>query len=157
MSKICCFTGHRSINSSQYGAIQKKLFAVLCELVENDGVTDFRAGGAVGFDTLAAFCVLALKKRYPHIKLHLILPCKDQDKNFREDMREFYRYVIKVADSVTYTQEKYHSGVMLIRNRALVDGADVCVAYLKSLKGGTYQTVNLARRAKVKVINIAKE
>ena len=41
---------------------------------ENSGYLYFGAGGALGFDTLAAQTVLDLKKDYPQIKLILVLP-----------------------------------------------------------------------------------
>lgn len=45
----------------------------------------FGAGGALGFDTLAAQCVLSLRKRYSHIKLILVLPCTTQTKGWSKD------------------------------------------------------------------------
>lgn len=145
MGKICTFTGHRDIPVEQYSNVINKLTDLLVYLVENEGYTDFRAGGAIGFDTIAALTVLELKKKYD-IKLHLILPCRDQDRYFTENQRTFYRFSIEYADSVTYTSERYSNRAMSIRNRALVNGADLCVAYLTRLTGGTYRTVTLARR-----------
>lgn len=129
----------------------------ITRLVQDEGVTDFRAGGARGFDTIAALCVLKLKKIHPEIKLHLILPCKDQDKHFEVAEKAIYKYVLDSADSISYVRERYSSGVMAVRNRALVDGADVCLAYLTRLSGGTYQTVGMARKSGVQVINVYKK
>lgn len=154
MSKICCFTGHRALPRSA----EKELFArienTLRNLIINEGYVHFRAGGAIGFDTIAAISVLNLKKEFPHIKLHLILPCKDQDRYMNRFEKRFYRYTIDNADSVTYIQDRYSNGVMARRNRALVDGSDICVAFLAHAKGGTFQTVNMARKAKITVLNL---
>lgn len=156
MSKICCFTGHREILASTHQELYAKLEKKMIELIENENFTDFRAGGAKGFDTIAAMTVLKLKKRYPHIKLHLMLPCKDQDRYFLPLEKQLYRFIIAQADSVVYIQEKYSREAMFARNRALIDGSDLCVAYLGRLSGGTYQTVNYARKKKVKTINLLK-
>lgn len=156
MSKICCFTGHRVIKDVDPDLIIKKLEALLVDLIENEHFTDFRAGGAVGFDSIAALVVLNLKERYPHIKLHLILPCKNQDKYFTKKEKTVYRYILSRADDVCYLQEKYSSGVMLARNNALVNGSDLCVAFMTRLRGGTYQTVNLARKNDTKVISVLR-
>ena len=156
MSKICCFTGHRTMSSMPASTIKLKLENALINLIKNEDFTDFRAGGAIGFDSVAALAVLKLKMKYPHIKLHLMLPCKDQDKYFSPIEKEIYQFIIDNADSVTYIQEHYSDGVMFARNRALVDGADLCFAYLEKLEGGTYQTVNYARKQKVKAINLLK-
>ena len=156
MPKICCFTGSRDIVRASYEDIYLHLSKLIVELIEKEGFTDFRAGGARGFDTIAAFCICDLKKHYPSIKLHLILPCKDQDKLFSPKERAVYRTLLEKADSVTFLQEKYDSGVMFRRNRALVDGSDLCVAFLQKLSGGTYQTVNYARKQGVKTVNLLK-
>lgn len=156
MSKICCFTGHRKITVLTHKEICVKLEKKLIELIENEDFTDFRAGGAKGFDSIAAITVLKLKKDYPQIKLHLILPCKDQEKYFSPLEKQLYKYTLANADSIVYMQENYSREAMFARNRALVDGADFCVAYLEKLEGGTYQTVNYARKNKVKTINLLK-
>ena len=82
MSKICCFTGHRKIVSLPPNELSSKLENKLIELIDNEDFSEFRAGGATGFDSVAALTVLKLKNKYPHIKLHLFLPCKTQDMYF---------------------------------------------------------------------------
>ena len=156
MSKICCFTGHRNFSQETAQEIISRLEDTLINLIENEDFSDFRAGGAIGFDSFAALTVLKLKKKYTHIKLHLVLPCKDQDKYFSKMEKEIYHFVLNNADSVTYIQENYSEGVMFARNRALVDGVDLCIAYLSMLEGGTYQTVTYAKRKKIRTINILK-
>jgi uncharacterized phage-like protein YoqJ len=155
MSKICCITGHRELSHSNKYIIEKTL-EVITDLIENEGVTDFRAGGAMGFDTLAAAAVAGLKVKYPHIKLHLIIPHHGHDRDFSEFYKKMFEFTLQNADTVTYIQKRYAPGVMQVRNAALVRGADVCVSYMTRLRGGTYQTVNMARRDKIKVINIGK-
>lgn len=156
MSKICCFTGHREIKKIKPSVLANRLDKTIVELVENEDVTDFRAGGAKGFDTIAALHVLKFKQKYPHIKLHLILPYKKQAAGFTRFEKQLYDFVLQNADTVHYTSEKYYDGVLFARNRELVDGADVCVALLEVLVGVTYQTVNLARKQKTKVINLVR-
>ena len=89
--KSCCFTGHRVIPQESY----YRVLFLLRQTVENkikEGYTDFYAGGALGFDTLAALTVLRLKMMYKNIRLHLILPCISQaDKWSREDKRMYER------------------------------------------------------------------
>jgi uncharacterized phage-like protein YoqJ len=156
MSKICCLTGHREIRKANSLKLIESLESTLTTLIENEDVTDFRAGGAKGFDTIAAVTVLKFKQKYPHIKLHLILPYKNQSAGYTEHEKQLYDFVLKSADSVHYTAQNYYDGVLLARDRELVNGADFCVAYLEVLSGGTYYTVNYARKNKVKVFNVYK-
>jgi len=73
----CCFTGHRNIQSDELPRIQKQLESELEKLI-NQGVKNFCAGGALGFDTIAALAVIKSKKEFPHVRLVLVLPCKEQ-------------------------------------------------------------------------------
>ena len=75
--KTCCFTGHRHIPPEHLPVILKKLNDTLTTYIRQ-GYQYFGAGGALGFDTLAAQTVINLKEQYPNIKLILVLPCKDQ-------------------------------------------------------------------------------
>ena len=83
MKNLCvCFTGHRVIPAHKAPVVASRLYDTLKELVR-EGFCEFAAGGALGFDTLAAKVVLALKKEFPIIKLRLILPCPDQTKGWK--------------------------------------------------------------------------
>ena len=153
--KTVCFTGHRTIPMLKKWKIEKKLKETLEALIDN-GYCYFGAGGALGFDTIAAQTVLGLKKKHPEIKLILVLPCKNQTRGWEEKDVSVYESIIEQADKVVYTQEHYDRGCMLKRNRHLVDNSSVCVAYLTEEKGGTAYTVNYANQKGVKVINIAE-
>ena len=135
--------------------IEKKLKEALEALIE-EGYCYFGAGGALGFDTIAAQMVLNLKKKYPEIKLILVLPCKNQTRGWDEKDISVYESIMEQADKVVYTQEHYDRGCMFKRNRHLIDNSSVCVAYLTEEKGGTAYTVNYANQKGVKVINIAE-
>ena len=153
--KTVCFTGHRTIPMLKKWKIEKKLKESLEALIDN-GYCYFGAGGALGFDTIAAQTVLGLKKKHPEIKLILVLPCKNQTRGWEEKDVSVYESIIEQADKVVYTQEHYDRGCMFKRNRHLVDNSSVCVAYLTEEKGGTAYTVNYANQKGVKVINIAE-
>lgn len=116
----------------------------------------FGAGGALGFDTLAAQCVLSLRKRYSHIKLILVLPCTTQTKGWSKDDIAVYEEIKSQADKVVYTSHDYFRGCMHKRNRHLVDNSSACISYLTENKGGTFYTVNYAKSKGVEVINIAE-
>ncbi len=68
--KTCCFTGHRKIPPDRNELVARRLKDGIAILIEQ-GYTFFRVGGALGFDTLEARVVLALKASYPQIKLTL--------------------------------------------------------------------------------------
>lgn len=155
-STTCCFTGHRKIPPEEKSEISRRLKNTLLRLIE-EGYMYFGAGGALGFDTLAAQCVLSLRKRYPHIKLILVLPCTAQTKGWSKDDIAVYEEIKSQADKVVYTSHDYFQGCMFRRNRHLVNGSSVCIAYLTQEKGGTAYTVNYAQQNNVQVINLAAQ
>lgn len=152
----CCFTGHRVIpfgKRAQLAAILDRRIAALFDV----GFTEFRAGGARGFDALAAERVLAFKASHPACHLHLFLPCRDHDKGWNAHDRAELEDLCARADSVTYVREHYSADCMHARNRALVDGSDLCLAYLTANRGGTLYTCSYALKQGVHLINVAEE
>ena len=151
--KICAFTGHRNIPYEDIISMPEKLGKLIERLI-SEGVCEFRCGGAQGFDTIAALKVLEAKKQHADVRLALYLPCKDQAKAWSDRAKAVYEKVIEMADSVTYTAEFYKTGCMHTRNRAMINGADVCVAYCTSDSGGTAYTIAYARSKGINVITI---
>lgn len=152
----CCFTGHRAFSAAVAAELITRLDAVL-ERLYAEGVRDFRTGGALGFDTLAALRVIALRERHPDCTLSLILPCRDQANRWSAKDRALYERVLAAADHVTVLFEVYTPECMHARNRALVDGSDYCVAFLTKNSGGTLYTCSYALKKGVELINLADD
>jgi len=144
MGKECCFTGHREFYEEK-GRLSAALTKLLRSLIEK-GYDTFRVGGAMGFDMFAADEVLEMKKEFPHIQLHIYVPCLDQNKHYPQEQKKRYLEQINAADKIFCISQKYYSGCMQKRNRALVDGADFCIAYLRHSGGGTDYTVHYAEK-----------
>ena len=154
-NQTVCFTGHRKIPPEQVDALTRQLKSTLIQLI-NDGYRYFGAGGALGYDTLAAQTVLELKTQYPDVKLILVLPCLSQTRGWSARDIEIYEDIKNKADKVVYTSQEYTKGCMHKRNRHLVDNSSVCVCYLTESTGGTAYTVDYARRNKLTVINLGE-
>jgi len=152
--QTACFTGHRRIPAEQVGEICEHLNDAIVNLIER-GYCFFCAGGALGFDTLAAQAVIAMKKQYPYIRLILVLPCFSQAKNWNEYDRMIYERIKSQADKVVYTGQEYTKDCMHRRDRYLVDNSSACICYLTERIGGTAYTVDYARRQGLEVIYTA--
>ena len=151
--KTCCFTGHREI-TLPVETIQYNLEKQLKELISS-GVIYYGAGGALGFDTIAALTVIKLRQIYPHIKLIMVLPCKEQTKGWNSNDIEIYNYILNQSDKVVYTSENYYPGCMHKRNRHLVNNSSHCICYLEKNTGGTAYTVNYAKEKGLTIYNVA--
>lgn len=150
------FTGHRDLSFIESTLLKRRLERTLVQLIES-GVIYFGAGGAIGADTCFELAVLKLKHRYPHIKLILVLPCRSQTRGWKEEDIRVYEEIKSKADKVVYISEEYTPGCMHKRNRHLVDHSGTCIAFLKKQSGGTAYTVNYARVANLRIINLAEQ
>ena len=149
------FTGHREAYSEE---LRGKLSDKVEELI-NSGADTFCAGGAAGFDTLAAETVLDLQGGYPWISLKLILPCPPeiQTARFPKEAKEQYYRVLKNADSTEIISPQYTGECMKLRNMRLVRLADALVCYYNEEQryaSGTGQTVRMAQKKGIDVINL---
>lgn len=155
MAGTVCFTGHRQISDAEYTPLMEAL-RVEIEKQIRGGAMDFRTGGALGFDTMAALSVLSLRREYPDIRLHLILPCPTQTQDWSPSDIRLYEQIMEQADSARFVSSFYYNGVLQVRNRALVEGSDTCIAFLKNSHGGTAYTSALAIKKGLEFVNLAE-
>lgn len=155
--KTVCFTGHRNISNTEI--IRCKLKKILEILVKND-ITEFYTGGAVGFDTISAYTIIELRKKYPNIKLNLVLPCckKEQTLKWNKSQINDYEKIFSEADTIQFVSEHYFNGCMKLRNARLIELADYCICFYnpKKYKSGTAQTVHMAKNKNIEIINISE-
>ena len=140
--RICAFTGHRSLEEDLSKSALKKQVK---EMIKK-GVDTFLCGMAVGFDLLAAETVLALKKKYPSVKLIACIPCYGQERFFLEEDKKRYAVLVQNADEKTVLAEHYYKGCMQKRDIYMADRADVMLAYCKKETGGAAFTVRYFQR-----------
>ena len=152
--KACCFSGHRSLSDRHIPYMHEYLKTQLAQLCAM-GCRTFYAGGAVGFDTIAALEVLKLKADFPEVKLHLLLPYPGQADHFSASEKSTYEFIKERANSFLYLYPAYVPECMYARNRALVEHSELLLCYLIRRRSGTMYTVNYARRRGVPVINLA--
>lgn len=157
--KTCAFTGHRPQNLP-FGFneedeccinLKKTLREQIINLIENEGVTHFISGMAIGVDMYAAEIVLDLKARYPNITLESAIPCETQAVKWSMAQRERYYDIAARCDKETMLQSRYSPDCMDKRNRYMVDHADYIIAVWDGKPSGTGKTVMYAQ-SKGKVI-----
>ena len=133
------FTGHRIIPENMKERVSSSVYQCLLDAYDA-GYRKFYCGCALGFDTLAAFQTVRLRRRYPDVILSLAIPCEDQSSGWKEKDRDIYRRVLELADEKTVLSPFYYKGVMLSRNRYMADRSSLCICYLVRMSGGTAST-----------------
>ena len=161
--KTCAFTGHRPQNlpfgfneeDERCINLKKTLREQIINLIENEGITHFISGMAIGVDMYAAEIVLGLKASYPGITLESAIPCESQAAKWSEALRDRYFDIASKCDKETLIQTHYTPDCMDKRNRYMVDHADVLIAVWDGSPSGTGKTVRYAHQQgkSVTVIN----
>ena len=160
MSESICFTGHRTI-PTESGELEQQLNTLIEKMICNHKVTKFYAGGAYGFDALASKAILKLREKYPQITLHLVLPCSNEEQtaDWKDAQKREFEYILGFANSAEYISDHKTKSCMKDRNARLVDLASVgCICYWNpnDRRSGTGQTVRMAQRKGIEVINLFK-
>ena len=100
---------------------------------------------------LCGIIVREIAERHLDIQLVLLLPYTGFGEAFTaQDRAELLRQK-KAAAEVLYLSNHYFSGCMALRNRQLVEDADLCIAYLRRAPSGTAQTVSFAKEKGIEV------
>ncbi len=160
MGKSICFTGHRQIPKAEIHTLLERLRRLLCQAIA-DGFSEFYCGGAVGWDTYCGIVVLELQEMFPHIALHLVLPCppEEQSARFTEHQKTLYYRVYAMANTREIVCPSQTKNCMQRRNQRLVDQADCCICYCREngTRTGTAQTMRMARRKGIPIINVKNQ
>ena len=147
------FTGYRpeklpfreSESDAMYLRFRSSLYRVISRLAEL-GYREFISGVAMGFDTWVAEDVLRLKETDSDVLLECAVPFPTQADKWRTADKERRERILRAADSVVTVSEEYAKNAFFLRNRYMVDRADVIVCCFDGKTGGTAYTVEYARR-----------
>ena len=151
MGKICTFFGHRDTYLS--AEIRSKIRTTLIELIEKEGVDSFWFGSYGKFDAECADMTHSLKKEYPHIEMHLLLPYPTKQESGGD---AFYKEL--KFDSFSYFDPDklfFPRYTILKRNEYMVKNCDFLICYVICEWGGAYQAMQKAIRYKKRVFNFA--
>ena len=157
VSTKCFFTGHRILSNEDKKKLSQTLECLITKL-EKEGIYEYYAGGAVGFDYIAARAVISVRKKLPHLCLELCLPCYGSEKKWNDKEKYRFQLLKAEADRICYiSEEEYFDGCMQKRNKAMADICGTCVAFSKNPRSGTQKTVRYAESVGCRIINLADE
>ncbi len=147
--RICSLFGHRELWGEE--DFDEKLENALICAIENLGITDFYVGDYGKFDLFSALCLRRLKKKYPHIKIILVLAYLD--KKYSDADKEFNK---NTFDEIIYPpiESVHRKFAIFARNKWMVDTSDFVIFYVNCSYGGAYRTYEYAFRKKKNYINI---
>lgn len=151
----CCFTGHRNLPVGQEEEIWKRVYACLNPLLE-EGVRYFGVGGALGFDTLVAEKLLALRESQSQIRIILVQPFEGYQSRWTPAQQARAAAVEGRVDKVVVCCQTPSREAFLARDRHLVDGSAYCIGYCTRTTGGTAYTLRYAEKQGLQIYNVGE-
>ena len=113
------------------------------------------SGMALGVDQLFALAALEAKKQGADLELTACVPCHNYSRKWRYENKRTYDAILKEADSVEYVVDgEYTADCLELRNRYMVDRANLLLAVWDGSRSGTANCVRYAESKGVKVQRI---
>lgn len=148
------FFGHRYIiNPFQ---IESRIDIIIEKLIKEKQYVEFLVGRNGDFDQFVSSAIIRAKRKYRDDNSSLVLVLPYLTAEYRNNVEYFEEYY----DEIEICQEsaKVHfKSALQIRNRQMVDRADLIVCCIDHKSGGAYQTIQYAKKQNKKIINLVLE
>lgn len=148
------FFGHRNIyNSFQ---IENSLDMIIKGLIKEKTYVEFLVGRNGEFDQYVSSAIIRAKRKYKDDNSFHILVLPYATAEYMNNTRSFEKYY----DEIEICSESAHAhfkSAIQIRNRKMVDRADLIICCIEHKSGGAYQTIQYAQKHNKKIINLAAE
>ena len=147
------FFGHRFIDNPfrVEGRLEEHIYRLLSE----KEYVNFLVGRDGEFDQFASSAVLRVRKRYKDDNSSLVLVLPYVRADYMNNEEAYHNYYSNVE--ISYEASKvYPKAAMKIRNREMVDRADLIICCIERQHGGAWQTVQYAIKQGKSVINLAE-
>lgn len=148
------FFGHRYVDNII--KVESLLEEQIRKLIDDNAYVDFLVGRNGDFDQCASSSVQRVRKNHrdDNSALVLVLPYPTAAYLNNEEVFHHYYTDVEVSAAASVAHPK---SAIKIRNREMVDRADLIVCYIEHEKGGAWQTVEYARNQGKIVINLADD
>ena len=147
------FFGHRELSDAL--AIEERLQSILRDLIRSKDYVEFLVGRDGEFDRLAASAVREAVQRYGCGNTSLVLVLPYERAEYRDNMENYLAYYDEV-EICPESAKAHFKAAIGIRNRAMVDRADLVVCAVKRESGGAYTAMKYAEKQGKRIINLVK-
>ena len=145
------FFGHRYIDDIL--RVEELLEEKICRLIEENEFVDFIVGRNGDFDRCVSSTVIRVRKNFNDSNSALVLVLPYPTAEYLNNEESFNNYYTDVE--ISYKASHAHpKAAIQIRNREMVDRADLIICYVEEKSGGAWQTVEYAIKQNKKVINL---
>ena len=146
------FFGHRYI--SNLFEIEELLEEQIRNIINENEYVDFLVGRNGDFDQCVSSSVLRVRKNYRNDNSSLVLMLPYPTAEYINNQNNFENYYNNIE--ISYAASKAHpKAAIQIRNREMVDRADLIICYIEHNEGGAYKIVKYASELNKSIINLA--
>ena len=147
------FFGHRYIDNPF--KVEELLEEQIIKFINEKEYVDFIVGRNGEFDQCVSSTVLRVRKNYRDDNNSLILMLPYPTAEYINNQNYFEDYYSDIE--ISYAASKAHpKSAIQIRNREMVDRADLIICYVEEKRGGAWQTIQYATTQEKIVINLAQ-
>lgn len=147
------FFGHRYIDN--LFKVEELLEEQIRKLINEKEYIDFLVGRNGDFDQCASSTVLRVRKNVRDDNSSLILVLPYPTTEYLNNEEYFHDYYSDV--DISYAASKAHpKSAIQIRNREMVDKADLIICFIEKEEGGAWQTLKYAKDKEKAIINLAE-
>ncbi|MBQ7301271.1 MAG: hypothetical protein IJW77_15710 [Clostridia bacterium] len=145
--------GHRQIDDPF--TVEHELEKIVRELLAENEYVEFLVGRDGEFDLLAASVIKRCRRAVGEENSALIWMLPYLTAEYRDHEEDYLNYYddVEVSQNAAGAHPK---GAMQIRNREMVDRADLVIFFVEHAKGGAYQTMQYAEKQGAAYINISE-
>ncbi|MCL1862032.1 MAG: SLOG family protein [Defluviitaleaceae bacterium] len=159
-----CFSGYRpekfsfSLEEENSGFLdlRENIETALIETLKQ-GYRTYLCGMAKGFDLLCGKILLEIMERNKKTDARLIAVIPHKNHDFSDEWGQLHRQLRAAAVGEVIISHEYAKKNYLLRNRFMVENSSCLVCYWDGQKGGTAQTVRLAKRQGHAIHNLARQ
>ena len=145
------FFGHRYVENII--KVEDLLEDQIRKLIDENEYVDFLVGRNGDFDQCVSSSVLRVRKKHRDDNSALVLVLPYPMAEYLNNENYFHDYYTDVE--ISYAASiAHHKSAIQIRNREMVDRADLIICYIEHEKGGAWQTVDYAMKQGKVVINL---
>ncbi len=148
------FFGHRHIECG--AEMEYRLDAILHDLITQKEYVDFLIGRDGDFDLLASAAVRRAVQSYGCGNTHFTLVLPYMKAEYRDNEQSYLAYYDEV-EICAESASAHPKSAIQVRNRNIVDRSDLVICCIQHASGGAYRTMQYARKAGKRIINLADE
>ena len=145
------FFGHRYIDNPK--EIEDKLEEIIMQIIDENEYVEFLVGRNGEFDNCVASAVHRVRKNHrdDNSDLILVLPYPTAEYTNNKEYFDDYYTDVQISYKASISHPKSAIG---IRNREMVDRADLIVFYVTEEQGGAWEIVKYANKKGKRIVNI---